>query len=133
MCSENTEFLPYTHNVLTMYLPCVFIFPSLVHYKDVTSTFSMNQSGKCWSNWVSTLQMDLKCPNLVCDSHMTWYIARNVQNKPLKHILWLFAGTFKISWTISGSGHCGHMTWYILNISDTIPSWDITVAFVWYI
>ena len=32
-------------------------------------------------------QMDLKCPNLVCDGHMTWYIAKNIQNKPLKHIL----------------------------------------------
>jgi hypothetical protein len=26
----------------------------------------------------------------------------------------------------------GHMTWYILNIPDTIPHWDI-VAFVWCI
>ena len=77
--------------------------------------------------------MDLKCPSLVCDGHMTWYIARNIQNKPLKHLLMAFVGTFKISWSISGLGHCGHMTWYILNISDTIPSQDIVVASVWYI
>jgi hypothetical protein len=31
-----------------------------------------------------------KCPNLVCDGHMTWYIARNIQNKPLKHALMAF-------------------------------------------
>ena len=44
-----------------------------------------------------------------------------------------FAGIFKISWTIPGLGHCGHMIWYILNISDTIPSQDIVVTYIWYI
>jgi hypothetical protein len=93
----------------------------------------MNQSGKCWSNWVGTLQMDSECPNLVCDGHMTWYIARNIQNKPLKHILMAFYWNIQNILVNSGLGHCGHMTWYILNIFDTIPSWDIVVAFVWYI
>ena len=27
----------------------------------------------------------------------------------------------------------GHMTWYILNTPDNIPSWDVMVASVWYI
>ena len=130
---EHIYNVPRLLNVLTMYLPCVFNFPSLVHCKDVASTFWMNWSGKCWSNWVGTMQMDSKCPNLVCDSHMTWYIARDIQNKPPKHILMAFAGIFKISWSISSLGHCGHMTWYILNISDTIPSQDIAAASVWYI
>ena len=77
-----------------MYFPCVFNFPNSVYCKDVTSTFWMNQSGKCQLNWVSTLQMGLKCSNLVCD---------------------------------------GHMTWYILNISNTFLSQDIAVTSVWYI
>ena len=34
---------------------------------------------------------------------------------------------------ITNLGHCGHMTWYILNIPDNIPSWDVMVASVWYI
>jgi hypothetical protein len=34
--------------------------------------------------------MDSECPNLVCDGHMTWYIARNIQNKQLKHVLMAF-------------------------------------------
>ena len=112
-----------------LYLPCVFNFPSSVHCKDVTSTFWMNQSGKCWLNWVGTLQMDLKCPNLVCDSHMTWYIAKNIQNKPLKHILMAFCwnvqnipvnfwfGTlwshdlvhFEHIWHYPKPGHCCHI------------------------
>ena len=35
--------------------------------------------------------------------------------------------------TITNLGHCGHMTWYILNIPNNIPSWDIVVTSVWYI
>ena len=72
--------------------------------------------------------MDLKCPSLVCDGHMTWYIAKNIQNKLFKCILMAFSRIFKISWTISGFGHFGHMTWYILNISGTLPSQDIAVT-----
>jgi len=34
---------------------------------------------------------------------------------------------------ITNLGHHGHMTWYILNIPDNIPSWDVMVASVWYI
>ena len=34
---------------------------------------------------------------------------------------------------ITNLGHHGHMTWYILNIPDNIPSWDVMAAFVWYI
>ena len=61
-------------HILTMYLSCVFNFPSSVDCKDIAST----------------LQMDLKCPNLVFDGHMTWYITKNIQNKPLKHISMAF-------------------------------------------
>ena len=39
---------------------------------------------------IQYLQMDSECPNLVCDGHMAWYIARNIQNKPLKYILMAF-------------------------------------------
>ena len=34
---------------------------------------------------------------------------------------------------ITNLGHYGHMTWYILNIPDNIPSQDVMVASVWYI
>jgi len=34
---------------------------------------------------------------------------------------------------ITNLGRHGHMTWYILNIPDSIPSWDVMVASVWYI
>ena len=34
---------------------------------------------------------------------------------------------------ITNLGHCDHMTWYILNIPDHIPSQDIVGASVWYI
>jgi len=34
---------------------------------------------------------------------------------------------------ITNLGHHGHMTWYILNTPDNIPSWDVMVASVWYI
>src|SRR6266436_2899268 len=35
--------------------------------------------------------------------------------------------------TITNLGHHGHMTWYILNILDNIPSQDVLVTSVWYI
>ena len=35
--------------------------------------------------------------------------------------------------TITNLGHCGHMTWYIWNILDNIPSQDVLVTSVWYI
>jgi len=34
---------------------------------------------------------------------------------------------------VANLGHHGHMTWYILNIPDNIPSQDVMVTFVWYI
>jgi hypothetical protein len=44
--------------------------------------------------------MDSECPNLVCDGHKTWYIAKNIQNKPLKHILMAFCWNCQ-AWTTS--------------------------------
>jgi len=34
---------------------------------------------------------------------------------------------------ITNLGHYGHMTWYILNILNNIPSQNIVVISVWYI
>ena len=34
---------------------------------------------------------------------------------------------------VTGLGHHGHMTWYILNTSDYVPGQDVMVTFVWYI
>jgi len=65
--------------------------------------------------------MDPKCPNLVCSGHMTWYN------------LITFVGTFKKDLMIVNLEHHSHMTWYILNIPDNIPSWDVVVTSVWYI
>ena len=141
-CKHIQKILNFCH-ILRMYLPCVFNFPSSVHCKDVASTFWMNQSGKCWSNWVSTLQMDSECPNLVCDGHMTWYIARNIQNKPLKHILMAFCwnvqnilvdfwfGTlwshdlvhFEHIWHYPKPGHCCHICLVHLKYSRHMLVW----------
>ena len=34
---------------------------------------------------------------------------------------------------VTGLGHHGHMTWYMLNTSDYVPGQDVMVTFVWYI
>ena len=34
---------------------------------------------------------------------------------------------------ITNQGHHGHMTWYILNIPDNIPSQDMIITSLWYI
>ena len=34
---------------------------------------------------------------------------------------------------VTGLGHHGHMTWYILNTSDYVPGQDVMVTCVWYI
>src|ERR1700742_5072402 len=77
--------------------------------------------------------MDLKCPNLVCSSHMTWYIARNIQNKLLWYILTAFYWNIEKCLAVTNLGHCDHMTWYILNIPDNFPGQDVMVASIWYI
>ena len=77
--------------------------------------------------------MDLICPNLVCGGHMTQYIAKDIQNEQLRNILIIFIGTFKKCLKITNLGHCSHMTWYILNIPDNIPSQDSVVTSAWYI
>src|SRR6266436_3758666 len=45
----------------------------------------------------------------------------------------MFYEIFKIYLTTTNLGHHGHMTWYILNILDNIPSQDVLVTSVWYI
>ena len=70
--------------------------------------------------------------------HCRW-----AQNVPIWYVMVTWPGamqrTFRInhsstiSQLISVLGHCGHMTWYILNISDTFLSQDIVVTSVWYI
>ena len=72
------EFWYIFYHILTIYWQCVFNFPSSVYCKHVISIFWTNQSGKCWSNWVSTWWMDPKYSNLVYSGHMTWYIIRNI-------------------------------------------------------
>src|SRR6266576_3093522 len=34
---------------------------------------------------------------------------------------------------ITNPGHCGHMTWYILNVPGNVPSQVVVVTSVWYI
>src|SRR6266478_2728227 len=45
----------------------------------------------------------------------------------------MFYEIFKMYLTITNLGHHGHMTWYIRNILDNIPSQDVLVTSVWYI
>ena len=87
--------------------------------------------------------MDLKCPSLVCDGHMTWYIAKNIQNKLFKCILMAFCQNIQNIldnfwfWTFwshdlvhfehirhySKSGHCCHIYLIHLKYSRHMPVW----------
>ena len=42
-----------------------------------------------------------------------------------------FVEIFKKHLMVTNLGHHGHMTWYILNIPDDVPSQNVMVTFFW--
>ena len=128
-----------------MNLPCVFNFPSLVHCESIKGTLWKKYSGTWKTIWVFLGQMDLPCPNMVCGGHMTWYIARNIQNKPSKSIVRPFSqfiqnvlgrnwsgtlwshdlGHFECSWQCPRPVHGGHICLVHLKCTANGPLWYV--------